>query len=238
MEKIEWKSKKINSNVLLLSEDEKTPWKYRSLEDLPFQYNEIKIIQCSDLKSIGPWKDIFTIILKRLDFRDLLSLKICSKDFKTLAEIEIERREKHLRNFGEFYSDIDDWFLGRRCYGFTTAVNYNEEADTIFHNTVKLVKDECNLFEELTTIGDYNMCGTCLEEKRLIENYHNVELARRYKKQEIQKRHENLLREYREINKNKLKRQENYNNGIIGVEGEQLRNRNRPLFRTKNSSDL
>lgn len=58
---------------------------------------------------------IIQVILKYLDFRDLVCLKRINKLWNAMCVREIDRRFLHIRNGGSFYSYKYDWFVGIQC---------------------------------------------------------------------------------------------------------------------------
>lgn len=121
-------------------------------------FSEMKELDFNIL-NLPLWKDLLSIIAKNLDFRDLLIMNITCKNFKLVSLREISRRNIKIKETGEFYSDKKNWYLGRRCIGFSLLKELTGER----------IKYSCGKWEEICTLGDYNLCRSC-KNKRSIEN--------------------------------------------------------------------
>jgi hypothetical protein len=229
--------------LLIVTSKEDLPWETFTIDDFPLKYKEVKEVVVTDLKILGPWKDVFSILLKKLDFRLLLLLSVCCKDFMKLVKIEITRREKVLLDGMDFFSDKTCWFLGRICQGTTAKIEYVIKDGEYIQEDHLLVR-KCKQYEELTTIGDHGICKECYKLKKSVEGQFQRELADRYKKQEDRKEWKQRQKVYQEsqieVQANMHIRHTNLSKGIIGVTGEKshIHVGKRPTFRTKNSNDI
>jgi len=101
--------------------------------------------------------DILSVTCKYLDFRDLLTWNIICKDFKIISEREVLRRKNVIKETGEFYSDKDRWYLGKKCPGFNLLEEFKIN-----------MKYPCEKWEELCTLGEHGICRSC-RKKRMSE---------------------------------------------------------------------
>ncbi len=98
------------------------------------------------------WKDVFSLLIKKLDFRDLLRLRISCRYFHHASTKEINRRAKLINNNGSFFSSEESWFLAKRCSGFRYP---NDESPKARYN-------ECNKWEEILLMGTNTECRECI----------------------------------------------------------------------------
>lgn len=233
---------KLPTNILLCVDD--LPWETSSIDDFPFSHSEVRGITVTDLNIIGPWKDVFSIVLKKLDFRTLLTLMICCKDFKKLTEKEIQRRQLIISMKESFFSDQEIWFLGRKCKGTAFEEKYIKMISGEVEEGNRISTVMCKKYEEITTIGDHQMCRICYRIKSYAEGPSAHKLKRTYEKQEAMKEAEERYKKEQElrseVRRNEGIRNTNLQRGIIGVEGEwkSQQGKSRTVFKTKNSSDL
>lgn len=149
--------------------DDIAPWEIMSIED-DFDCDKYK--QSFDLLNIIMLNDLLTIILKYLDFRDLLKLKIASKKFHKSVDIEINQRNKFIKNGNSFRSNINFWFMGRNtCICFSINGVHN---------------GPCNKWEEIVLLGGNKICRSCHRKKReatltLLRNQKLVDQPRKHK---------------------------------------------------------
>jgi len=220
------------------------PWETSTIDDFPFSHSEIRGITVTDLRLIGPWKDVLSIVFKKLDFRILLTLMICCKDFKKLVETEIQRRELIISMKESFFSDQEIWFLGRKCKGTAFEEKYIKMISGEVEEGNRISTVMCKKYEEITTIGDHQMCRICYRIKSYAEGPSAHKLKRTYEKQEAMKEAEERYKKEQElrseVRRNEGIRNTNLQRGIIGVEGEwkSQQGKSRTVFKTKNSSDL
>jgi hypothetical protein len=166
------KEVKPEKKIYIYGNDEIPPWKSLIIEDRCFDYDEFKEVIVTDINVMQNWRDVFTIILKFLDFRILLVIKKCCKGFKLLAEQEIKRREDVLNQQIEqkinLRPDRDNWFLGTKCDGFTLELNYKESFG-VFIKEKNVLEFQCLKYEEHVIIRYWGLCRVCSSRKYNLE---------------------------------------------------------------------
>jgi hypothetical protein len=150
-----------------------------------------------NIKQLGDWKNILKIILRFVDYKTLLNLTSCCRDFKLLGEKEKSKRKIEYSLGYDFTANRKDYFA-KRCIGGLILLYYGDKCK---HTQERI---ECGKYSSIS-VGEY--CSKCNDIiKQTQDSHHKQERINQKKRNEK----EQLLRtELGEIGYRKLCQKQN-----------------------------
>lgn len=195
-------------------------------EDLDINTKPVSPDILCNIDTFVGFADVFQLIARYMDFRDLLVWKMSSMSIvqenrlTIVATREIEARLRHIKDGGTFYSESKDisrtgvdlsdqlnaveilklrvfWFLGKKCPGYR-------------HRPILVELDEvipCLKYEEINEIGANNMCRACIKAIKKIR----ADIAKETRAREIIRMKQRRAENNRIMHENTMLRANNSN---------------------------